>query len=144
MLPVSHIFPTRHSTKTDICRGASSQLWSVQSVVIIRDVYLKDTPSRMTIERGVASLRILQLGHNSVNKRTINYANGAYHSSSSTLKVLAFENMLSYAPMRVKIASTGHSLGMDQQGSRVSKRHGQYRARLAGTNMPSCAMICEK
>ena len=33
-----------------------------------------------------------------------------YHSSSSTLKVLAFENMLSYAPIRVRMESTGHML----------------------------------
>ena len=33
-----------------------------------------------------------------------------YHSSSSTLNVLAFENMLSYAPIRVRIVSTGQIL----------------------------------
>lgn len=40
----------------------------------------------------------------------------AYHSSSSTLNVLAFENILSYAPIRVKIASTGDNLVMAKLG----------------------------
>ena len=40
------------------------------------------------------------------------------------MKVLEFENMLSYAPIRVKIESTGQILAFE-----------------AGTSMPSCAII---
>lgn len=48
----------------------------------------------MTNDLGVASRKILQ------------------HSSNSTLNVLAFENILSYAPIRVRIESTGVNLAL--------------------------------
>lgn len=59
-----------------------------------------------------------------------------HHSSSSTLKVLALENMLSYAPIRVKTESTGHSLRgvnatFNDQGILT------HLAFFAGTSMPS-------
>lgn len=37
-----------------------------------------------------------------------------HHSSSSTLNVLAFENILSYAPIRVRIVSTGQILAQKE------------------------------
>lgn len=67
-----------------------------------------------------------------------------YHSSSSTLKVLAFENMLSYAPILVRIVSTGQILYIAKCQPHSSLKHLAYtnRADFAGTNMPSCAIIC--
>lgn len=63
----------------------------------------------MTNDFGVASRRILQLeGCCQTILALIRIS--PYHSSSSTLNVLAFENMLSYAPILVKIESTGHNL----------------------------------
>lgn len=69
---------------------------------------LNSLPSKITNDLGVASRRILQLysGHEILNdKRKV-----TYHSSSSTLNVLALENMLSYAPILVRMASTGQRL----------------------------------
>lgn len=80
----------------------------------------------------------------SVNESLEQESREAYHSSNSTLKVLAFENMLSYAPMRVRIASTGQSLLVDiGEGVLWVAEHttATYLADWAGTRIPSCAMI---
>lgn len=61
-----------------------------------------------------------------------------YHSSSSTLNVLAFENMLSYAPIRVSIASTGESLEWGFQLSGSARNTDKTNlAFAAGTSIPS-------
>ena len=70
-------------------------------------------PSKMTKDFGVASRRILQLEVFGQTDSCDLRLNPSYHSSSSTLNVLAFENMLSYAPILVKIESTGHNLSAD-------------------------------
>jgi hypothetical protein len=75
----------------------------------------------MTKDFGVASRRILQLFKNQVNHLP-NPNKPTYHSSSSTLKVLALENILSYAPMRVRIVSIGQSLN-----TRQNERHRQFK-----------------
>lgn len=64
----------------------------------------------MTSDFGVASRKILQLWNAVQINISSRVSKLTYHSSSSTLKVLAWENMLSYAPIRVMIASTGLSL----------------------------------
>lgn len=50
-----------------------------------------------------------------------------YHPSSSALKVLAFENIFTFASIRVRIASTGQILGQDGMISvnqRLAKKKG--------------------
>lgn len=67
-----------------------------------------------------------------------------YHSSISTLNVEEFENMLSYAPILVKIASIGARLGVNVGEGwfiSVSTELGPYRADFAGTYIPNCAII---
>ena len=97
----------------------------------------------MTRERGVASLKILQLKENSVHSQGLD-TRCPYHSSNSTLNVLAFENMLSYAPIRVKMESTGErlseTLALDLIFKGLKPR-ASYRADFAGTSIPSWAMI---
>ena len=69
----------------------------------------------------------------------------SHHSSSSTLNVLAFENMLSYAPIRVRIVSTGQILVQKEQISvsasiQAGIEREANRALEAGTNIPSWAI----
>ena len=63
----------------------------------------------MTSDFGVAFRKILQL-EGIVRHHTFAIGGPTHHSSSSTLKVLALENILSYAPIRVMIISTGLNL----------------------------------
>lgn len=107
----------------------------------ISNICLSVVPSRITRDRGVASRKILQLcRHQSVNPPH-KFSCQVHHSSNSTLKVLAFENMLSYAPMRVRIASTGQSLESLIRTSFWWLGQATDRADSAGTRIPSCAMI---
>lgn len=68
----------------------------------------------MTSDFGVAFRKILQL-EGLVNGCIFTIDEPTHHSSSSTLKVLALENMLSYAPIRVMIISTGLNLNSVHQ-----------------------------